>query len=335
MAAPDQASPDQASPDQASPDQASRDPATRAAAAAPAPSGRRPGRRRGRWVAAGLAAVVVVAAALAAVLHFTRVLVPSHAVPSLIGANQAAAAAQLRPLHLRLQVAGSVYDAHARAGAVINQHPATGRLREGGTVVVTLSRGPQPVAVPDVRGLTAADATALLQRLGLRAAVARRSSMTVVAGAVISSAPAQGTLLPGQTVQLVVSSGKPTVAVPALTGAPLAAARSTLAAAGLGVSEQDQYNDNVPRGAVIATLPSAGTAATVGSDVTVVVSLGPHLVAVPDVAGDSVGAASEKLGAVGFQISGVTGNPIATVNSTSPGAGTLAHYGAAIQIVTG
>jgi hypothetical protein len=52
------------------------------------------------------------------------------------------------------------------------------------------------------------------------------------------------------------------------------------------------------------------------------------------VAGDSVGAASQTLAAAGFQISGVTGNPIATVTSTWPAAGTWAHYGAAIQIVT-
>jgi serine/threonine-protein kinase len=217
---------------------------------------------------------------------------------------------------------------------VIHQQPAAGRLKEGDTIGVTLSRGPQPVVVPDVQGLTAADAAALLKRMGLKATVTRRPSMTVPAGAVISSTPNRGSLLPGQTVALVVSTGKPTVPVPRVAGGSLAAARAGLAGAGLRVTEADQYSDTVPKGAVIDTLPAAGAAATVGSPVTVLVSLGPHLVAVPDVAGDSVGAASQALAAAGFQISGVTGNPIATVTSTAPGAGTLAHYGSAVQIVT-
>jgi eukaryotic-like serine/threonine-protein kinase len=290
--------------------------------------------RRGRWLVAGVAAVLLVAVAVAAALHFTGALTPSHPVPNLTGSSQAAAAARLRPLHLHLQVAGARYDGRAPAGTVISQHPVTGRLKEGDTIAVTLSRGPQPVAVPNVQGLTAADASALLQRLGLKVAASRHSSMTVPAGTVISSTPNGGTLLPGQTVDLVVSTGKPTVAVPAVVGASLTTAQSSLAGAGLGVSEQTAYSDSVPKGSVISTLPAAGTAATVGSPVTVVVSLGPHVVAVPNVAGESVGAASQTLGAAGFEISGVTGNPIATVTSSSPPAGTLVHYGAAIQIVT-
>jgi serine/threonine-protein kinase len=294
----------------------------------------RPRRRRWRWVVAGLAGLVIVVAAVAAVLHFTGTLTPSHPVPGLVGATRTSALERLRPLHLRLQVTGSAYDARASAGTVINQHPTAGRLKEGGTIAVTLSRGPRPVAVPNVQGLTTADAAALLKRVGLKATETRHPSMTVPAGAVISSKPNHGSLLPGQTVALVVSTGKPTVPVPGVAGASLAAARASLVAAGLRITELDQYHDEVPKGAVIGTLPAAGAPATVGSPVTVIVSLGPHLVAVPDVAGDSVGAASQALAAAGFQISGVTGNPIATVTSTSPGAGTLAYYGSPVQIVT-
>jgi serine/threonine-protein kinase len=111
-------------------------------------------------------------------------------------------------------------------------------------------------------------------------------------------------------------------------------AQSRLHALGLGAVEQDQYSDSAPSGQVIGTLPPAGTPATVGSPVTVVVSRGPHLVAVPNLEGDSVGAASQALSADGFQVSGVTGNPIATVTATAPAGGTLAHFGSAVQIIT-
>ena len=73
----------------------------------------------------------------------------------------------------------------------------------------------------------------------------------------------------------------------------------------------------------------------VGSQVTVVVSKGPRLVSVPNVSGQSVGAASQTLSDDGFQVSGVTGNPIATVTGTSPSSGAVVRFGSAVQIITG
>jgi serine/threonine-protein kinase len=128
------------------------------------------------------------------------------------------------------------------------------------------------------------------------------------------------------------------VPVPALQGptaASFTAARAALAAVNLTATEVDQYSDTVPAGQVVGTNPPAGAAVVVGTQVTVVMSRGPHLVAVPDVAGQSVGAASQILGADGFQVSGVTGNPIATVTGTSPLGGTLVRFGSPVQIITG
>ncbi len=305
--------------------------------------GRQPTRRAHRsWARrTALAAVLVLLAGAAAVgvLVASGTFTPSHPVPNLVGLSPASAQQRLRPLHLHLAVSGRVYNARAVAGTVLAQHPATGRLREGASVAVTVSLGPQPVPVPKVVGLDADAATALVTYVGLRASVVGHApSMTVPAGAVSSSTPAQGTLLPGQTVSLVVSTGKPTVPIPSLVGpsdASYAAAAAALAAAQLTATETQQYSDTVAAGSVIGTTPAAGTALTVGSQVTVVVSRGPHLVAVPNVAGDSVGAASQALGYDGFQVSGVTGNPIATVTGTIPASGLLARFGSAVQIVTG
>lgn len=99
--------------------------------------------------------------------------------------------------------------------------------------------------------------------------------------------------------------------------------------------EHDDYSDSVPRGQVIGTDPPGGTTVPVGSKVTVTVSKGPHLVAVPNVVQDSVGAASQALASFGFQVSGVTGNPIYAVIGTSPPSGALVHYGSPVQILTG
>jgi serine/threonine-protein kinase len=264
---------------------------------------------------------------------------PSHPVPRLVGLTQTDAQRVLGSLHLHLVVAGGAYDRRAPTGAILTQRPTAGQLKEGAGVIVTVSRGPQPVLVPSVTELSLSAATSVLDTLGLEPGhVSHASSFTVGAGLVISSQPAGGTLLPGQTVDLLISTGKPTVVVPALpgpNGASFAAAHATLAAANLTAIERDDYSDTVPRGQVIGTDPPGGTTVTVGSKVTVIVSKGPHLVSVPYVAQESVGAASQALASYGFQVSGVTGNPIATVTGTSPPGGTPAHYGSPVQIVTG
>ncbi len=91
----------------------------------------------------------------------------------------------------------------------------------------------------------------------------------------------------------------------------------------------------MPAGAGVETNPAAGTVVVAGSTVTVVISKGPHLIPVPDVSGQSVGAASQTLIGDGFEVSGVTGNPIATVTGTSPSSGAVVRFGSAVQIITG
>jgi serine/threonine-protein kinase len=299
----------------------------------------RTGRRRWRWVALVVGLLVLLGGATAGALVAAGAFEPSHVVPHLIGDTQAEAAGLLRPLHLHLVVSGRVYDAQAPAGTVISQRPETGRLEEGRPVDATLSLGPAPVAVPArLTGLSESAAAAVLETLSLRpGAVTHASSMTVLAGDVISSTPNSGTLLPGQTVALVISTGKPTVAIPTLSGASLAsfaAAQSALGAVQLVATENQAYSFTVAAGHVIGISPPAGTKAIVGSQVTVNISKGPHVVAVPDVEDDSVGAASQALSAAGFEVSGVTGNPIATVTGTSPGGGVMADYGSSVQIIT-
>ena len=269
----------------------------------------------------------------------TGALTPSHPVPGLIGSTPAIAEQRLRPLHFHLVVSDRTYDSRATVGTVISQHPSRGQLREGSAVDVGLSLGPRPVSIPDVVGLNSTAATALLRYVGLEAAVVGHvASMTVPVGVVVSNSPAHGTLLPGQRVTLVVSSGKPMVAIPPLQGAnaaSFAAANRALSAVGLAATQTTAYDDTLPAGAVVSTKPAAGATVVVGSSVVVVVSKGPHLITVPYVGGQSVGAASQTLSGDGFQLSGVTGDPIATVTGTFPASGAVVRFGSAVQIVTG
>ncbi len=299
----------------------------------------RRGRRRLRMAALITAAVLLLAAGGAVAFEAIRVVVPSHPVPRVIGDTESQARATLDQVHLKLKVGPPRYSS-ALSGTVISQSPQVGRLKEGRSVSVVLSRGPQPVEVPrNLASLSESAAAAVLQTLGLKVgSVQHQYSLTVPAGYVISSSPDQGTLLPGQPVSIVVSAGKPIVAVPALTAASsasFAAAEAALAAVHLTATQVDQYSSTVPKGQVIGTVPPAGTQVRVGSEVTVQVSKGPQMVAVPNVARDSVSQATQTLEAAGFSVSGVTGNPTATATGTYPPEGTLLVIHSSVQIITG
>jgi eukaryotic-like serine/threonine-protein kinase len=305
------------------------------------PGGGRPVRARSRLtlIAVVTAAILLIGGGAAVAVVATGAFAPSYAVPRLLGDTESEAAAALRPVHLHLHVGSTRYSSQA-AGTVIGQSPRTGRLKQGSAVSVVVSRGPQPVNVPDdLTGLTQAAATSVLQTLGLKVgSIEHAFSTTVGTGGVIGSSPDRGTLLPGQSVSLTVSLGPPTAVVPTLgpsASASFAAEAAALAAIKLGATESYAYSDTVPKGQVIGTNPPAGTSVHVGSHVTVEISKGPDLVPVPSVQFDSVSEATQILTAHGFVVSGVTGNPTATVIGTYPPNGTPLRPNASVQIITG
>ncbi len=298
----------------------------------------RPRRRLRRVVLAVLLAVLLAAAGGSAWALTTGFFTPNETVPVLAGRTPADASAILGRLHLHLRVTAHAYSPTVGAGRVLTQASAPGtHLEQGRTVAVVVSDGPRPVPVPPLAGVPVAVAQQDLKNLGLTWTVNQASSMTVPAGSVISSTPGSGTLVPGQSVSLVVSTGKPQVTVPAVAvqTETYDQAAADLTKAGLVVARTDSYEDSIANGLVVSVTPPPGATVTIGSTVNLVVSKGPHYVAVPDVRGDSVGAASEKLGSLGFNVAGVQGNPVNTVTGTSPAGGTQALYGAQITIVTG
>jgi beta-lactam-binding protein with PASTA domain len=133
-----------------------------------------------------------------------------------------------------------------------------------------------------------------------------------------------------------VSTGKPKVAVPAITAGTEtgAQAETALRAAGLTWTTTSTYSNTVAKDAVISVSPQPGTEATIGSTVALTVSQGPHYVDVPQTDGDSVGSATETLDNAGFNVTGVDGSPIGTVSGTNPAAGQQVLYGSSIVIVT-
>ncbi len=174
-----------------------------------------------------------------------------------------------------------VYSNSVDAGNVVSVDPRSGtQVQKGSTVKYTVSKGPVPpkqVNVPDVTGLTQADASARLGQAGLKVGdVTQQYSDTVPSGQVISQNPAAGqTVDAGAQVSLVISQGqKPPakVAVPAVTGMSEATAVSTLSAAGLLPTVTEVATaDPAQVGVVMQQNPAAGTKVNVDSTVSITV----------------------------------------------------------------
>jgi serine/threonine-protein kinase len=91
--------------------------------------------------------------------------------------------------------------------------------------------------------------------------------------------------------------------VPRLAGLTVAQAETRLREADLTPrTGRGEFSSTVPAGVVLRTQPPLGTRIRTGKTVTLIPSLGPELIAVPDVVGDSRGDAQRKLQAAGFKV---------------------------------
>jgi serine/threonine-protein kinase len=181
------------------------------------------------------------------------------------------------------------------------------------------------VLVPNVTGAGEQGATSALTRAGLQSNIQFKNS-SQSSGTVIGESPRGGSRAKkGSTVTLLVSSGPASVTVPNVMGQSSATAESTLLAKSFNVSTNYKHA-SASQGTVIGESPAAGQSAAKGSTIILTVSSGPSQLTVPNVAGDSLATASNKLGSAGLQVGSVsyqTSNSVASgdVISTSPSSG--------------
>jgi eukaryotic-like serine/threonine-protein kinase len=127
-------------------------------------------------------------------------------VPNVVGLEVADAFERVQAAGLRAR-ATDVF-ARQAVGRVVRQRPPAGEEAPRNSVVLLdVSKGPQLVAVPELGGLTEAQANAALRRAGLRPSVVRVPS-NAPRGTVVDQNPPGGTRAPrGSTVRVNVSSG--------------------------------------------------------------------------------------------------------------------------------
>ena len=168
-------------------------------------------------------------------------------------------------------------------GTVIGQSPEAGAERDEGSTVDLVLAGTAEVVMPDLVGLSQADAEAAVRAAGL--IVERVSSVysnDVPAGSVADQTPLAGSKVPAGTPVTIVLSGGPQTspspgasAVPSVVGLAQGDAVAALEDAGFTTDVTTAVSTTTPSGYVVSQIPKAGVVAEPGTTVTLVVSSGP------------------------------------------------------------
>ena len=197
-------------------------------------------------------------------------------VPQVVGKSEADAVRDLTSVGLEAETVPANDDVNP-PGTVFDQDPKPGvELDEGDAVRITVSLGPVPVEVPDVRNRKVDSATDLLTERGFQVRVVQQPDDEVPADTVLDQNPKPGGTAPrGSTITLTVSSGREQVAVPNVVGREQSEAANILGRAGFTAAVRTENSDTVEVGRVIRTEPAAPTPLAKGSTVTLVVSAGP------------------------------------------------------------
>ncbi len=228
-------------------------------------------------------------------------------VPTLVGKSREAAVDLLQEAGLDPKPIVEQWSETDPAGTVISTDPVAGRdVIRGTDVRLVVSMGAERyVVAPELLRRPADEVEAELQET-VPVQITRTEVFDdeVPAGLVTGFDPAPGTQLQrDQVVTMLVSKGHAPVGVPDVTGQTPEQATANLEALGFAVKRiEDGRSAAVDKGEVMAVDPAPGRQADYRSTVSIQVSAGVPMVAVPDVVGMNEAEASAALKAVGLQV---------------------------------
>lgn len=152
------------------------------------------------------------------------------------------------------------YSDEVDSGKIISQTPATDDkvVPSEAKIAFVVSKGKEPVTVPNLVGMTSSLAVQSLADIGITSPDITYQYSDQDKGDVIAQSPNSGQqAIPGETtVTLVVSSGIEKVTVPDLTGKTKAEATKALSDLGLTMTTTEEYSDTVKEGSVISNDPT-------------------------------------------------------------------------------
>ncbi len=275
----------------------------------------------------GIALLVLVGVAALGTAAFFLLRTKSYEVPDLVGIDEAVAINEVSGNGWVIETERERSDEVPEVDHVVRTTPAAGEmLDEGGTLVLVVSDGPELRTIPELAGMTLADAQTALGDLSLQwVEEAPEYSETVPAGSVIrwqvqddASLVAGAQVLPGTTIVLTASLGPEPRPAPDLTNQTLEEATATLAGLQLAIAQgEDEFSNDIEIGRVVGQDPPPTTPVARDAAVTVRLSKGPDLVAFPDLSGQTYPQAQQTLADAGYTVNSLLGTTEGTFVSAS------------------
>ena len=261
-------------------------------------------------------------------------------VPSVAGASQSEATSALTTLGLKVDVTNQVFSEDVPVGRVISSNPGGGgKIGVGGTVHLTISRGPDRIKVPALAGLTLEAATTALAAAGLKVGRTTQSySTTRDKDLVITSQPPfKSDARKDAAIDLVISLGIQQLTINSYVGKTSDEALNELTTAGLKVNATYEYSDTIQIGTVISQSPDGSTPLAKGRVLTLVISKGPSALFVPNVYSLTELKATTILENLGFKVvvRKIGTKKVKTVTNVSPASGAKVSPGSTITITLG
>ncbi len=226
----------------------------------------------------------------------------------------------------------------ARGMMVVSQTPPAGTsVAHGSDVNLRVSRRDESVVVPNVVGVTLAEASAAIVASGLKAGGIESVNVPgVPAGRVASQRPSAGTRArPGSTVTLQLSTGAMMSVVPNVVGRSMVEATRALTVAGLSVATISNVPSERPEQEVIRQSPEPNALLQRGSGVSLVISSGLRQVPVPPVVGLDLTRAEQILRESSLNVGRtlrMPGGRRGTVLAQSPIDGTMVPEGSQVTL---
>ncbi|HEY7176587.1 MAG TPA: PASTA domain-containing protein [Micromonosporaceae bacterium] len=253
--------------------------------------------------------------------------------PKLVGETQTQAVALAKKMGFEVRYGTPQYEEKIPKNTVVSQQPgADVRIRRGGTIMLTLSRGPERYTVPSDVGEAFDSVQSDLKELKMDIKRVDAYSDTYPNGYVISLSPKPGSIEPpGTLITVTVSKGKAPITVPNVVLQDFQTANQALTGLGLVVA-QTQAANAAPAGQVIKQSLPPGSGAVPGQTIILTVSTGPPQVSVPDLTGQTKDQATNTLQGAGLQVVVVVEIPGGVVRQQNPPPNTSVPQGSQVQI---
>jgi eukaryotic-like serine/threonine-protein kinase len=293
-------------------------------------------RKRGKGLWALGIVLALLALGSAAWASWTYLIPHEVDVPKVVGLTVENAQAHLDDAGLVVRMTEGRHSTKVPEGSVLEVQPAEGTtLERGDRVALVPSLGPPPVPVPNLVGLPLADAKAALREAHLKVGdVTKAFNERFDADLVVRQSVKADEAPLGSRIDLVVSKGPTPLPVEKVVGLRQDEAVAVLESQGFVVDVQEEFSDQIDKGAVISQAPAKGADLQPGETVTIVVSKGPPEFPMPNVVGMERDPAVAKLRSLGLlvDVAIVPGHGGSRVVFQEPASGTTVRAGDLVHI---